>query len=443
MVINLSDIFNTQLILLLTEATAQEIHQRFYPNIPDDVFNEIVNADPVSSNLQNDKIGVYAKWLLNLYKNNNLKLEDLYKAKEYIPIFDKMTKANKLPNKDINSYKSLPDVYKVVQPYLDNNQSISKGDEERKIKQEGAEKVYEDNRFLVIHVKTKEAAIFYGKGTEWCTAATKSENYFDYYNSQGSLYIVMDKKNNRKYQFHFEKNQYMDETDSPIDFGEHKELLPILGKLLPDDKMEASGGGVIKLNKKFGVLDKNGNWIVKPKYYFIGNLENDGNRIVQISENEYNLIDKNGNLVLDDGYYFIRTLENDGNRIVLITDNEYNLINKNGELVLEYNYYRISQLENDGYRIVQNDKYSLLDKNGILLLEPEFDWINDLENDGYRIAALNGKNGLMKIVDEKINWMLKPELDWIGELGNNGTRQIKLNGKWGLIDKNLNWIPNK
>ena len=41
-------------------------------------------------------------------------------------------------------------------------------------------------------------------------------NYFLHYNSQGKLYIIIDKINGKKYQFHAESYSFMDETDKPI-----------------------------------------------------------------------------------------------------------------------------------------------------------------------------------------------------------------------------------
>ena len=52
------------------------------------------------------------------------------------------------------------------------------------------------------------------KNTQWCTAAD-GNNQFNYYNSQGPLYININKADNEKYQFHFESDQFMDETDTP------------------------------------------------------------------------------------------------------------------------------------------------------------------------------------------------------------------------------------
>jgi 2'-5' RNA ligase len=205
----------------LTEATAQEIHEKYYPNIPNDIFDQIVGADPISSNLERNKLGEYAKWLLNLYKQNTLKLEDLYKATEYITIFDKLKKSNKLNSeqKDINKYKSLPDMYEVVEPFI-NNKPISKSEEKRVIKDEGASKVYEDNNWIVIHPHSQAAACEYGKNTQWCTSAKNDNNMFDYYNSSGPLYIIIDKNNNKKYQFHSATDSFMDERDKEVDFNQ-------------------------------------------------------------------------------------------------------------------------------------------------------------------------------------------------------------------------------
>ena len=80
----------------------------------------------------------------------------------------------------------------------------------------GAEKVYEDNEWLIIVPKTREAAIYYGKGTKWCTASTRGYNYFERYNNEGRLYININKNTGDKYQFHFESNSFMDAEDKPI-----------------------------------------------------------------------------------------------------------------------------------------------------------------------------------------------------------------------------------
>ena len=205
-----SQMFN----LILEAATIQDIYQKYYSNIPEDIFQEIISADPTYNPQKPQKMGKFGKWLLGIYLKDNLKTEDLYKATDYLSYFVKFN--GKIQQKDIMKYKSLPELYSVVEPFISNpDQAATKSEEVRKIK-EGAEKVYEDAKWMVIVPHTQEASCYYGKGTQWCTAATGSQNYFDYYNKKGLLYINILKGTDTKYQFHFETNSFMDATDTSI-----------------------------------------------------------------------------------------------------------------------------------------------------------------------------------------------------------------------------------
>ncbi len=62
--------------------------------------------------------------------------------------------------------------------------------------------------------KTEAASCEIGSGTKWCTSARK-DNMFDEYNSQGKLYVWIDKSGD-KYQFHFEEYEYMDSLNRDI-----------------------------------------------------------------------------------------------------------------------------------------------------------------------------------------------------------------------------------
>lgn len=201
----------SQYMYLFEAASLGDIYTKYYSDIPEDVFNQIVSSDPT---YREGKMGKYGKWLLSLYKSNNLKLEDLYKATNYLRCF--VDYYNVIQNKDINKIKSLQELYDTVRPYLDGNLATSKSDYVRRIKN-GAEKVYEDDGWLIVVPHTKEASCYYGKGTQWCTAADKGNNMFDRYNDEGLLYINIDKNSGDKYQFHFESDSFMDATDTPIE----------------------------------------------------------------------------------------------------------------------------------------------------------------------------------------------------------------------------------
>ena len=196
--------------LLLTEATTDEIYQKYYTDIPYQTYCRILLLDPTYNN---GRMGRYTKWLLNIYRKGTFKEGDFNEAIQLLPIYDRYK--NVVPVRDIMTLNSMGELYRVVEPYMAGDKATSKSDAIRKTK-EDAEKVYEDDKWLIVIPHTKEAAILYGKNTEWCTAAEESENMFDYYNNDGFLYINIDKTLNKKYQFHFESQSFMDEQDESI-----------------------------------------------------------------------------------------------------------------------------------------------------------------------------------------------------------------------------------
>jgi len=111
--------------------------------------------------------------------------EDLMNAKIAIEKFIKYQ--NNLEEKDINQYDSLKDI----------SDAISKHENKvrRDVKEiDGADVVYEDDRFTVVSPKTHEASCYYGAGSKWCTAAKSSDAHFMSYNRDGKLFYFLDKK---------------------------------------------------------------------------------------------------------------------------------------------------------------------------------------------------------------------------------------------------------
>lgn len=201
--------------LICEAATLDDIYVKYYSDIDREIFNKIVSSDPTWREDKPNKMGKFGKWLLKLWVNKKLMLEDLYKATEYLSYFVKYN--NRIDVKDINKYHSLQELYNIVKVFMDNPEiATSNSDEVRRIK-EGADKVFENGEWLVIVPHTKEASCYYGKGTQWCTAAEQSNNMFDHYNNQGNLYINIRKSDGEKFQFHFESGSFMDATDTPIE----------------------------------------------------------------------------------------------------------------------------------------------------------------------------------------------------------------------------------
>jgi len=203
----------------LVEATGTQVHENAkYKDIPRDVFNQIVLCDPLTVQAEDNPeeqkyIGPYSKWLLNLYLKGNLPLEDLYKAEEYLEIFN--TRRAKVPveKKDINKYKSLSDLYSVLEE-LGLYDTETRSERKRAIKQslKDVEIVYEDDSWAILVPKTEEASIHIGQGTQWCTAARGNDNYFNHYDSKGTLYVIVHKYSSDEGIEDWIKDTYDDES---------------------------------------------------------------------------------------------------------------------------------------------------------------------------------------------------------------------------------------
>lgn len=192
---------------------------------------ENITAEQLLKNFDNNSIviGKFLPWVVKIYIQGNFEYTDLNLINNYLENFTKST--NKLEKKDINQYKSLNE----LQNALDSVKDIKGSREEKRSIKSGAEKIYEDNKWIILVPHTKEAAIQYGKGTKWCTAAI-NDNMFNSYNKEGPLYILINKQNpSEKYQFHFESDQFMDSEDYEIDLKtflqENPEIRKYLGSI--------------------------------------------------------------------------------------------------------------------------------------------------------------------------------------------------------------------
>jgi hypothetical protein len=110
---------------------------------------------------------------------------DIERAKNAVNNFIRYQQA--LSTKDINQFNSIEDLESEIANHENKTRREFK-------KLEGADQIYEDDRFVVVTPKTPEASCYYGSGTKWCTASMNSSTYFDRYNQDGKLFYILDKK---------------------------------------------------------------------------------------------------------------------------------------------------------------------------------------------------------------------------------------------------------
>jgi len=284
---------------IILEAKMEDLYDKYFSDIPREDFDKIINTVPDISKERNDYKGmrVMSNWLINLYRKGSLKIEDLYK--EYLTLYYRnINDLLKNNNADIklDNYKDLPSLFNLVRDYKGSEKPDSVEDEKELITNKyflnngQAEKIYEDSAWLVVSPKTLEASKFYGCTSEWCTLFP---DMFNTYSSQGPLYIIIDKNNlnntmnpNRRYQFHFESEQYMNMDDLSISGGEidyddsdyENEDFDFLGRFSPNlvtwylDNKRETEGGLDSYDMKYLPEDELYNMAIKRYKKHSGNL---------------------------------------------------------------------------------------------------------------------------------------------------------------------------
>ena len=353
-------------LMLLTEASLEDIYSKYYSDIPWGLFSQIINLDPTASN---GRMGKYGKWLLNIYKKGTFKEGDFGEAKDLLPIYDKYR--NVISVKDIMKLNSMGELYNVVEPYIGGNEATSKSDAARKVK-EGAEKVYEDDKWVIIVPHTMEAAQLYGKNTKWCTASKdKEKNMFKRYNDIGPLFINIRKADGRKFQFHFKvyPGQFMDELDEPILKNDYDHSMAEVMGLTP--------GAVEFYKSKY------------PKFKDICLLIYGYNKTVEVAGKYI----KNGDKKTYQLFGGFTDDENSKYYIVNVAGKS-NYVDKHSFKPLSKEWYTNCSKFKNGYGIVQkkvfenkNSSYTYIDENG-KLCGKWFNTCSPIDENGFGIVGI-------------------------------------------------------
>lgn len=88
--------------------------------------------------------------------------------------------------KDINQFRTMKDFEDAVEIA---KQKLSR----KEMKETGVDKVFEDDRFILLMPKTHKAACRYGARTRWCVTMRDYSGYFENYFGQGPIFFLIDK----------------------------------------------------------------------------------------------------------------------------------------------------------------------------------------------------------------------------------------------------------
>ena len=88
--------------------------------------------------------------------------------------------------KNIDSYDELSSLERV----MDEMDAVQTKKEKEKEAKAGVDKLYEDDRWLLVKPNTYEGSCYYGSSTKWCTASKDYPKHFEDYSNMEVCYFI-------------------------------------------------------------------------------------------------------------------------------------------------------------------------------------------------------------------------------------------------------------
>jgi hypothetical protein len=196
--------------ILLKEGRKEDLKKKYSTKFNEQDLDFILNISDLG-----DFNHKYTDFVLkNTDGDGELDTDELEHLIGLIKDFDKYQ--SQFPKKDINQYVSLNELEKVILYVRAKNK-------EKELEKQ-VDKIYEDDKFLVVIPKSEEASCKYGSNTKWCVTSKGSGHFGRYTSGNQFLYFIINKTNstNQSYSkvaIHFDdygNTTYWDAQDSPM-----------------------------------------------------------------------------------------------------------------------------------------------------------------------------------------------------------------------------------
>jgi hypothetical protein len=177
------------LIKFLVEGRVEDVLNKHFKGTPGGHLEKIYYDEIVPGSAEINSNHKYLDWITKNWSptdvNENGDVE--HNLKEILLAVSKFdNESQRLEIKDLNQYKHIDQLFNALKKLgATARRTVDiTGD---------VEKIYEDNRFVVVSPKTHTASCYYGAGTKWCTASKDSDSHFSTYKGNGELYYIIDK----------------------------------------------------------------------------------------------------------------------------------------------------------------------------------------------------------------------------------------------------------
>ena len=142
----------------------------------------------------------------------------------------------------------------------------------------------------------------------------------------------------------------------------------------------------IKVDKKWGLIDADGQIALDPVYDAIGEFKHFGFALMQ-KNGFVGLLDDTGQEVVKPKYHDLKVLDKD--LVAVMIDGIWEVINMDGKVVLDIGYDRVQVWENRYLAYMANGKWGLVSKTGEKIIPAKYDEIQLEDSDYFKVRTGN------------------------------------------------------
>ena len=198
----------------------------------------------------------------------------------------------------------------------------------------------------------------------------------------------------------------------------------------------------IKVQQKWGLMDKDGKLVVQPQYDAIGDFYKYGYAVVQQNGN-VGVMNSTGQLIIPVRFQDLQIL--DSTIFAVVENKSWKIINEKGTVILDDNYEKVKIWQKSYIAFSKKGKWGIVHLSGKIISPPIYDNIQPYQT-SFFLTETNDKNGLIRtngkivlspvaseiVIHSDSLFLYKKDQSW-GAVGHNGNGLLK--NQWASFQK--------
>ena len=188
---------------------------------------------------------------------------------------------------------------------------------------------------------------------------------------------------------------------------------------------------LVKKGKKYGIIDRLGRWLLKPRFDSIKGNFHDCDRVVVGIKDRYGVVDSRGKIVIPLRYEYMGYEFSEG-LIAAETDGRWGYLDQNGSWKISPQFTYAGDFAQGMAPIrTSQDRYGYIDRNGTMAVAARYE---DAREFSQGLGAVK-ENGRWGAVDRRGEAVIPPRYEEM-EKFHEGLARVRKDGKYGYVDRN-------